>query len=237
MRNKFLTKILGATLGLAMAIGVGVGVAANNRVAKGLDAGTNTVTFSMTGFNDESTSVTAATDYEGTGSISGGGTISAVARNFKSSDGTIRGNQTNVAGNWSLWNTQAIPGPITAISLTATGTLQKNLYAATGTASQASATTGTAGGTSPRFSWTFNEASNLTYFKLCSNEKFTNGTVTAAVVTVTYAVKYSVTYDKNSAEASGTMTDSNSPYDSNALVTVLDSTFVAPGGKRWNNKT
>ena len=34
MRNKFLTKILGATLGLAMAIGVGVGVAANNKTAK-----------------------------------------------------------------------------------------------------------------------------------------------------------------------------------------------------------
>ena len=34
MRNKFLTKILGATLGLAMAIGVGIGVAANNKQAK-----------------------------------------------------------------------------------------------------------------------------------------------------------------------------------------------------------
>ena len=35
MRNKFLTKILGATLGLAMAIGVGVGVANyNNKAVK-----------------------------------------------------------------------------------------------------------------------------------------------------------------------------------------------------------
>ena len=38
MRNKFLTKILGATLGLAMAIGVGVGVAANNNAAREVNA-------------------------------------------------------------------------------------------------------------------------------------------------------------------------------------------------------
>ena len=38
MRNKFLTKILGATVGLAMAIGVGVGVAANNKPAREVNA-------------------------------------------------------------------------------------------------------------------------------------------------------------------------------------------------------
>ena len=32
---KLITKIVGATLGLAMAVGVGVGVAANNRKATG----------------------------------------------------------------------------------------------------------------------------------------------------------------------------------------------------------
>ena len=42
MKNKFLTKILGATLGLAMAIGVGVGVAANNNAAKPVEAAVST---------------------------------------------------------------------------------------------------------------------------------------------------------------------------------------------------
>lgn len=50
MRNKFLTKILGATLGLAMAVGVGVGVANyNNREAKEVNATTSPLTFSTLG--------------------------------------------------------------------------------------------------------------------------------------------------------------------------------------------
>ena len=48
MKNKFLTKILGATLGLAMAIGVGVGVVNyNNKVAAGLNAGSLTGTINF----------------------------------------------------------------------------------------------------------------------------------------------------------------------------------------------
>ncbi len=48
---------------------------------------------------------------------------------------------------------------------------------------------------------------------------------------------YTVTYDKNNANASGTMTDSNSPYASESTVTVLDNAFTAPAGyvfDHWN---
>lgn len=50
MRNKFLTKVLGATLGIAMAIGVGAGVASFvNREAKKLDAADGvTATYTVT---------------------------------------------------------------------------------------------------------------------------------------------------------------------------------------------
>lgn len=232
--NKLFNKIAVAFVGMAMAIGVGVAVGGSKGVvpAHATDPVTNTVTFTMAGFNEDATSYDS-TDHAGTGAITGGGTINAVARNFNTSTGAIRGNQTSVASNWSLWNTQAIPGPITTISLTATGTLQNNLYAATGTSTQASATTGTAGGTSPRFTWSFNANSNLTYFKLCTKEKFTSGTVTAAVVTVTYEVRYSVTYDKNG--GTGTMTDSSSPYASGATVTVLGNSFTAPSGYQFDH--
>ena len=60
-------------------------------------------------------------------------------------------------------------------------------------------------------------------------------------VTITYSSgggsTYSVTYNKNNAGASGTMTDTNSPYASGATVTVLDNSFTAPTGytfDHWN---
>ena len=48
---------------------------------------------------------------------------------------------------------------------------------------------------------------------------------------------YTVSYDKNSASATGEMTDSSSPYDAGSTVTVMASTFTPPEGKvfgAWN---
>ena len=61
-------------------------------------------------------------------------------------------------------------------------------------------------------------------------------------ISVTYetgggGTTYTVSYDKNDSGASGTMTDSNSPYSSGATVTVLDNAFTAPSGyefDHWN---
>lgn len=50
---------------------------------------------------------------------------------------------------------------------------------------------------------------------------------------------YAITYDKNDEGASGTMTDSSSPYTKNSTVTVLANSFTAPTGKvfkEWNTK-
>jgi len=50
---------------------------------------------------------------------------------------------------------------------------------------------------------------------------------------------FAITYDKNDEGASGTMTDSNSPYAKNSTVTVLANSFTPPTGKvfvGWNTK-
>ena len=60
------------------------------------------------------------------------------------------------------------------------------------------------------------------------------------VITVTQAaLPCTVTYDKNNAGASGTMSDGDSPYAYGSTVTVLDNEFTAPTGKvffKWNTK-
>ena len=66
MRNKFLTKILGATLGLAMAIGVGVGVANYNssRIAREANAADTDLVFSFN-YEDIPDGYTATTGTSG----------------------------------------------------------------------------------------------------------------------------------------------------------------------------
>ena len=188
--NKKTLRIAGWALGLSMAVaGMGVALGASQKAPVETNAATNTVTFAVTGWAGNTTKDSYVTTLTaGTGSISGGGTVAASMNNYIPKNGQVKGNQTSVSSNWYLYNTAAIPGAITAISLTGTGTLQNNLYASVGTATQASATSGTRGDTDPRFSWTFSEASNYTYFKLLSNEKFTSGNVTGVVVTVTYVI-------------------------------------------------
>ena len=78
-----------------------------------------------------------------------------VAYAFNPTTGQVRGNKTAIAGasitskddskNWSLYNTQAMPGAIKKITVTqtATGTnkFQNNLYVALGTTNQGAVTT------------------------------------------------------------------------------------------------
>ncbi|MBO5816457.1 MAG: hypothetical protein J6R26_00710, partial [Paludibacteraceae bacterium] len=147
-----------------------------------------------------------------------------VAYAFNPTTGQVRGNKTTIAGasitskddskNWSLYNTQAMPGAIKKITVTQTATgsnkFQNNLFVALGTTNQGAVTTVTGAqknttGTATEFTFEIDETQGYTYFKLLSNVKFTSGSVAGVVVTVTYAeaasnpdaVKYTVTANVN----------------------------------------
>ena len=148
-----------------------------------------------------------------------------VAYAFNPSTGQIRGNKTAIAGasvtsadknkNWSLYNTQAMPGAIKKITVTqtATGTnmFKGNLYVALGTTNQGTVISVTGAqknttGTATEFTFDIDETQGYTYFKLLSNVAFTGGSVAGVVVTVTYVTaeggeeevtKYTVTANVN----------------------------------------
>ena len=103
-------------------------------------------------------------------------------------------------------------------------------------------------GTSTTPSW--GSGTTLTYTPASSQSNITfqnantsNTQLRTTYIEVYYEVSggttYTVTYNKNNASASGTMTDSNSPYASGATVTVLANSFTAPSGKvfsHWDTK-
>ena len=155
-----------------------------------------------------------------------------VAYAFNPSTGQVRGNKTTIAGasvtsadankNWSLYNSQAMPGAIKAITVTQTATgsnkFQNNLYVALGTTTQGAVTTVNGAqknttGTATEFTFDIDETQGYTYFKILSNAKFTSGSVAGVVVTVTYvtgdedpdATMYTVTTKVND-ETMGTVT-------------------------------
>ena len=155
-----------------------------------------------------------------------------VAYAFNPTTGQVRGNKTTIAGasvtsadankNWSLYNSQAMPGAIKSIKVTQTATgsnkFQNNLYVALGTTNQGAVTTVTGAqknttGTTTKFTFDIDETQGYTYFKLLSNVKFTSNSVAGVVVTVTYvtgnedpdATMYTVTTKVND-ETMGTVT-------------------------------
>ena len=156
-----------------------------------------------------------------------------VAYAFNPTTGQVRGNKTTIAGasvtsadankNWSLYNSQAMPGAIKSIKVTQTATgsnkFQNKLYVALGTTNQGAVTTvngaqeNNAGSTATEFTFDIDTTQGYTYFKLLSNVKFTGGSVAGVVVTVTYvtgnedpdATMYTVTTKVND-ETMGTVT-------------------------------
>lgn len=173
-------------------------------------ADSKTLTVTLTGFGGTdagyATNVSAKDD---------GNNITLVANQLNRSTGQVRGNQTSVANNFNIANTEEVPGYITGIKIettTGTGTFSAAMNAAVGTTSQASATSGTAGtkaSDSKSISWTFDASNKYTYFRLFSAAKFTSGTVTGCVITITYEEGTSgpTLLDPNLAfaEASGTV--------------------------------
>ena len=126
--------------------------------------------------------------------------VTFYACGYNPGNGQLRGNKTAIAatnnGNFHIYNSTAVPGVITKIVLkhTATGSnkFQNNMYAATGTTSQsavssiAGLTKGTLASDGSSFTWTFSKDAGITYFKLCSTEKFTSGSVTGGQIVITY---------------------------------------------------
>ena len=116
MRNKFLTKILGATLGLTMAIGVGVGVAANNKAAKEVSALSDSDFASLTLVTSSSTLSTSKQYVYGTGKTNSSVFLKATA----------------TQSSWGEYTSKL--SEATLFSVASSGTLStSNFYLTTGT--------------------------------------------------------------------------------------------------------
>ena len=182
------------TVALLATLAVSVALTASAKVE------THTVTFSVIGWGGSTSTsyVTTATSGNGVADDEDNTKIAAVMNQFNPSSGQIKGNQTTVAGNWQLWNTVEIPGAITGITLNfpgadATNYFKNNLYCAVSNESQGNVTSvdGLTAGTTSKsnITFAFDSADSNCYFKLLTDEKFTNGTVKGNItVTVTYEV-------------------------------------------------
>lgn len=158
--------------------------------------------------------------YDGTRSISG---INIVSSNVMVQNSSLQFKKSVSA---SLYNSNAMPGNITKITLsTAT-----NFTIYVGTSSNPNSTTVTSGSTI---------SGSYKYFKI---ENATSKTASTATITVEYTsgpTTYSVTYDGNGNTSGDVPTDDNA-YTSGATVTVLGNTGnLAKSGYNfggWNTK-
>ena len=160
-----------------------------------------TETVTMKGFAGLSTS--AYENVTKTGASDKGTAMVAYA--FNPSNGQVRGNKTAIAGasvtsrddkkNWSLYNVDAMAGAIKSIKITCAASnsnyFNNNMYVALGTSSQGAVTTisGAQKNTTAskaEFTFDIDVTKGYTYFKLLTTEKFTTGSVTGVVVTITY---------------------------------------------------
>lgn len=153
------------------------------------------ITVNMTGYANGSGNSYVTSNTES--SISN---VTFVACNYIPNNGQVRGGKTTIGtgsnANFHIYNTSEMPGAITQIVISCSADnsnyFKNNLYAATGTSSQASVNsiTGLAAGTRAQdgssFTWTFDAEDGITYFKLCSTEKFTNGNVSGCSIKITY---------------------------------------------------
>ena len=156
-------------------------------------AETKTAVVTIEGFGGSTSTGYVSTATTGTDDD---GNIQFSAIQFNPSTGSVRGNQSSVGGNFSIYNTDAIPGSITKIvmetSATGSNYFRNHMYAAIGTSSQSSVTlissgvSATPNTSKNKFEWSFDENSKYTYFKLFSSEKFTSGNVVGVTITITY---------------------------------------------------
>ena len=218
-------------------------------------AGEVTETISMKGFGGSTAASYVNLTQEGESDLGTG----MVAYAFNPSSGQVRGNKTVIAGatvttadankNWSLYNTEAMAGAIKSITITqtATGTnkFQGSMYVALGTASQGAVTSVTGAQkhtslTATEITFDIDATKGYTYFKLCSNQKFTSGSIAGVVVKVTYvtadnpdAKKYTVTTAVNDA-AMGTVSGAGE-YTEGTTVSLTATPKAGYEFASWSN--
>lgn len=144
-----------------------------------------------------------------------------------------------------LYNSTPINGYITSVTVTfntgsvstaATCAIGLGTSAGSGLSGHSKTTTQSAGGTATNATGV-TVSNKYRYFSIGSTKSSKNLQITQ--IAVKYEPLYSVTYDKNSASASGSMSDSDSPYLVGSSVTVLENSFTAPSGyffRNWNTK-
>lgn len=218
-------------------------------------AGEVTETISMKGFGGSTAAAYVNLTQEGESDLGTG----MVAYAFNPSNGQVRGNKTVIAGatvttadnakNWSLYNTEAMAGAIKSITITQTAAginkFQGSMYVALGTASQGAVTSVTDAQkhtslTATEITFDIDATKGYTYFKLCSNQKFTSGSVAGVVVKVTYvtadnpdAKKYTVTTAVNDA-AMGTVSGAGE-YTEGTTVSLTATPKAGYEFASWSN--
>ncbi|MBR1807955.1 MAG: hypothetical protein IJ776_01010 [Paludibacteraceae bacterium] len=173
--------------------------------------------------------------------------VAMVAYAYIPDAGQVRGNKTEAVGaevaaadngkNWSLYNSEAMPGAIKAIKVVsteadgATNKFQNNLYVALGTESQGAVTavTDALAGTlveAKEFDFAIDANKGYTYFKILSTEKFTGGSVKGVYVEIEYEeapAREEIVFTA--------ATDAGAFKDTTFAITDLTLTTVDPDGK------
>lgn len=197
---------------------------ANNKVTF-LKAGTYTVTSSVTYNAKGFTNITKSADVQNTITVNAAAPV--VTNYYIAGEGAI-------FGSWAAKGVQ-LEGPVDAV-------YSKTFSGRTGTTYKFKITTGTWDQTyntydqskSANVTLSHVDKDNNVSFEIAADGNFTiyfdpNATKHIWVVGPTPAATYTVTYAAG--EGSGSMTDSNSPYEAGTEVTLLDNTFTAPTGK------
>lgn len=99
--------------------------------------------------------------------------------------------------------------------------------------------TGTSYFTSAPANWSYSDKVFTATNKTQTSATFSNGSGTSQITEIEVLIGHAHTVTYNANGGSGTMTDSNSPYDKGSTVTTLTNTFVAPSGyvfDHWNTK-
>ena len=255
--KKILTKIVGAVLGFAMAIGVGAGIVGSKKADPVYaSTGSYTLTFdandkadgsgnSLT--SDGSTALTTGNMFtnatysftvskvkyywivDGCTNIA---SVSSTANCYPGRNSTMKVGKSSADGTIAFTVAGESNLSITSVSITAFGsanTAKITIDEATEGTKQWTLST-----TSGSHTFTYGSAVKTVTLTGGAGLGSSNKVAYISQIVINYSIDegaptptYTVTYDAN--DGSGTMTDSNSPYDSGDTVTVLDNEFTRDG--------